>query len=116
MTADHSGTYTCSAGHNKVNQSVEVMVIMVKMVIMMVMVMASMEHGDGGNYDDNDIKGRVVGNDDIGDGHGIDNDYNDGDDDEFPGDCVALILIMIIMIMMMIMMIMKIMMMAIIRR
>lgn len=27
VTADHSGTYTCSAGHNKVNQSVEVTVL-----------------------------------------------------------------------------------------
>ena len=42
VTADHSGTYTCSAGNNKVNQSVEVMVIMMKMVIMMVMIMARM--------------------------------------------------------------------------
>ena len=38
MTSEHSGTYTCSAGHNKVNQSVEVM-IMIMMIIEMMIIM-----------------------------------------------------------------------------
>ena len=42
VTSDHSGIYTCSAGHNKVNQSVEV-IIMEKMKNMMMMILMKMK-------------------------------------------------------------------------